>query len=306
MKRKTNVWVALMAMLACFAFVSCNNNEDDPIELDPTIKKTVADEVMELSPVELSKKSKTDTPIVIHFKNSDCPLEKIVILDTESLLYPKQTRAISSDVITCPYTIDGDVITIKSGSAYGDIVVKLGDVIEVTINDITYTADQESLPEPDSASEVGLCRCWTNAKYSAGIYFDKLPIYGANEAEKAEKSDVRNLKDAIMNKLMAEKGLKDEGFAFLNDNITGVNFLTNGIVYITYSSGRVEESAWKWIDEAKAKLNTTIDGVKVDVDVRFKSGTPNTAYFVIDANLQGVGGLGVHTLSGKLVCKMTD
>ena len=109
-----------------------------------------------------------------------------------------------------------------------------------------------------------------------------------------------------LNKLISDQGLKNEGFNLLRNNLTGVNFVNNGTVYFTYADGKIEESTWKWIDKTNGKLNTTLDGVNVNVVLRFKKGQPNTAYFVIDANLAGIGGLGVHTLSGQLICTMTD
>jgi len=309
MKTLRFICAATLAAIMSFSITSCGTKDDDEgIVLDPTIKKTVVDEVIEMPITNINEDERTVELAKITPIKEDCPIDKFVLLyDNNAFLFPKSgTRAFNSGVISCTYTVQGKNIIIETGKSYGKVTIKLDAITQVYMNGETYEASKEDIPALTSVSEKNLCRTWKNAKYSAGIYFDKLPVYGAIESEKGEVDDVRILKNAIMQKLIKEEKLKDEGFKFLNNSIKAVNFLADGYLYITYADDTVEESKWTWKDQSAAKLNTYIDGVNVDVDVRYKTGTPNEVYFVIDANLKGVGGLGQHTLSGRLICHMTE
>lgn len=311
MKTFRTLGTMLLAATLSLGAISCEDAENAPIVLDPTIKPTVVDEVLAKMSDKLDAHHGEVTPFIA-FPDKGAPIRKIVIAEGgKAFLYsaPSEaiTRSIISDVITCEYKIVDGNIVINAGKEYGDITItSIGNAVKIAIESVIYAAEKEETPAPTTESAVNICRAWSKAKYSAGIYFDKLPIYGAIDKEKVEVDDIRILKKSIMDKLVTDTKLKDEGFKFLENNIVGINFLTNGKVYVTYSNDTVEESEWNWIDEAKGKLHTTIDGKEVDIDVRCEAGTPNTAYFIIDANLNGVGGIGKHTLSGRFVCKMTD
>lgn len=299
---------ALMAATLAFVNVSCSSNDDDDeIVLDNTIKLTTVDDAMAIASEALEAPEKTTTPSIIT-PDAGCSIDKIVVGDGgKAFLYAKVTKAINSDVIVCTYRVEDGKIIINGGSLFGDVVVTTVDnALSIAINGVLFGGTKQDTALPGSVNAVNICRAWSNATYTAGIYVDKLPIYGATASEKQEVSSIVSLKNAIMTKLKKENNMTDEGFKFLEHNIVGINFLNNGKVYITYDNSTVEESSWRWIDESKGKLSTTIDGYDVNVDVRCTKGKPNTAYFIIDANMQGVGNLGVHTLSGRLVCKMKD
>lgn len=310
MKTINLLGTAILAATLSMSAISCTNDENDPIVLDDTIMPTVVDDVLAKSSESLDKAEKAVAPAVIT-PESTSSIKKIVIGDgMKAYIYPIGTKAINSDVIVCEYTIEDGNIVIKGGDTFGDITItSVENAVEIAFQGMNYKGEKKETTAPKSTNEINICRAWSNAKYSAGIYVDKLPVYGAKEDEKKETDNIVDLKNAIMKKLETKEGFINDGFKFLNNNITGVNFLTNGTVLISYDNGTVEESDWKWVDEANGKLTTTIDGKEVDVDVRCetaKNGKSNTVYFVIDANLEGVGNLGVHKLSGRLICKMTD
>ena len=310
MKKINLLGTAILAATLSLSAISCSDSENDPIVLDSSIMPTVVDDVLAMSSESLGKTEKAVDPAVIT-PESASSIKKIVIGDgMKAYIYPLGTKAINSDVIVCEYKIEDGNIVINGGDTFGDITItSVENAVQIALKGMNYKGEKKETTAPKSTNEVNICRAWSNAKYSAGIYVDKLPVYGAKGNEKKETDNIVDLKNAIMEKLKTENNMVDDGFKFLQNNITGVNFLTNGKVLISYSNGTVEESDWKWVDEANGKLTTTIDGKEVDVDVRCeaaKNGKSNTIYFVIDANLEGVGNLGVHKLSGRLICKMTD
>ncbi|MCQ2220172.1 MAG: hypothetical protein MJZ12_02195 [Prevotella sp.] len=302
MKKRNVFYAAFVAFALALGFSSCSSSEDDPIVLPDEIKPTITDEILAMPLEVLDQPKDNDEEAVISV--TDAPIEKIVLAKgKKAMIYKKTTRAINDNVILCSYKVVGSDIVIE---ALGyTIKIGTGAVASVMIGNDEYPAKKQAIDAP-AGNEVSLCRAWGNAKYRAAVKFDQLPVYGAKADEQVEVASIIDLNKKILNKLISDQGLKNEGFNLLRNNLTGVNFVNNGTVYFTYADGKIEESTWKWIDKTKGKLNTTLDGVNVNVELRFKKGQPNTAYFVIDANLAHIGGLGVHTLSGQLICTMTD
>lgn len=302
MKKRNIFYAAFVAFAFILGFSSCSNSEDDPIVLPDDILPTVTDAILAMPLDVLDQPKDNDEEAVISV--TDAPIEKIVLAKgKKAMIYKKTTRAINDNVILCSYKVVGSDIVIE---ALGyTIKIGTGAIASIAIDEILYSAKKQAIDAP-AGNEVSLCRAWGNAKYRAAVKFDQLPVYGAKADEQVEVASIIDLNKKILNKLISDQGLKNEGFNLLRNNLTGVNFVNNGTVYFTYADGKIEESTWKWIDKTNGKLNTTLDGVNVNVVLRFKKGQPNTAYFVIDANLAGIGGLGVHTLSGQLICTMTD
>lgn len=318
--KKRNIFYAAFAALAfVLGFSSCSNSDDDPIVLDPTVKTTITDLLL-AEKSDVLDKPLADFAVREWTVTDDAPIAKVIISKSEkAIVYlakegvapAKGTRAaaINEDVIVCDYTVEGSNIVVNV--AGHTIKVSLIDYANIIVDEVAHATTSELLPAPTDNNEIALCREWKNAKYTASVYFDKLPIYGAKAEEQVELADVRTLTKNVKDKLIknGSNGLKDEGFDMLRNNLVGVNFLNNGTVYFSYQDGKVEESSWQWVDKAAGKLKTTLDGVAVNVVLRFKKGDEgkvNTAFFIIDANLKGIGGLGVHDLNGQLICKMTD
>lgn len=317
--KKRNIFYAAFAALAfVLGFSSCSNSDDDPIVLDPTVKTTITDLLL-AEKSDVLDKPLADFDVREWIVTDDAPIAKVIISKSKkAVVYlskkkdasAKGTRAaaINEDVIVCDYTVDasGNIVVNVAGHT---IKVSIEDYANIIVDEVVHATTSELLPAPTDNNEIALCREWKNAKYTASVYFDKLPIYGAKAEEQVELADVRTLTKNVKDKLIksGSNGLKDEGFDMLSNNLVGVNFLNNGTVYFSYQDGKVEESSWQWVDKAAGKLKTTLDGVAVNVVLRFKKGDKgNTAYFIIDANLKGIGGLGVHDLNGQLICKMTD
>lgn len=299
--------MTLIAAILGFTTVSCSDSDNAPIVLDDSIPPTTVDDALAIVSEVIAA---TDSKGVLSSISpaSDCAIGKIVAGYGKAFIFKSgATRAINSDVIVCEYKVENGKLIINGGAEFGEIVVTTVDnAVSIAFQGMMLPGTKEDLAPAKSDSEISICRAWSNATYTAGIYVDKLPIYGAKPEEKVERSSIIELKDAIMNKLQKDNKMTDDGFKFLAHNIVGLEILTNGKLYISYDNGNVEESDWRWISEKDGKFTTTIDGKSVNVDVRYKAGDPNTAYFVIDANLEGVGNLGVHELSGRLVCRMTD
>lgn len=318
MEKRNFFYAAFVALAFVLGFSSCSNSEDDPIVIDPTVKTTITDLLLKETSEDIGKPD-PDFAVREWTVTDDAPVEKVIISKSEkAIVYlskkaagAKGTRAaaINENVIVCDYTMEGSNIIIQAGGH--TIKVSIIDYASIIIDEIAHATNSDLLPAPTDVNEIALCREWKNAEYTASVYFDKLPIYGAKAEEQTFIKDVRELTKKVKDKLIKDgsNGLKDEGFDMLRNNLVGVNFLNNGTVYFSYQDGKVEESSWKWIDKSKGKLNTTLDGVNVNVDLRFKKGGEgkvNNAFFIIDANLRGVGGLGVHDLNGQLICRMTD
>lgn len=303
MKKRNVFYAAFVAVALALGFSSCSSSEDDPIVLPDEIKPTITDEILAMPLEVLGQPVENDEEAV--YSITDAPIGKIVLAKGKKAMVYKNTtvRAINDNIIICNYKVVGTDIVIEAAGY--TIKIGTGAVASVVIDEMVYSAKKQAIDAP-AGNEVSLCRAWGNAKYRAAVKFDQLPVYGAKADEQVEVASIIDLNKKILNKLISDQGLKNEGFNLLRNNLTGVNFVNNGTVYFTYADGKIEESTWKWIDKTNGKLNTTLDGVNVNVVLRFKKGQPNTAYFVIDANLAGIGGLGVHTLSGQLICTMTD
>lgn len=308
MKKRNFFFAAFMAVTLAFGFTSCSSSDDDPIIIDPTIKETIKDEILKL-PIDVLDAPQADGAVEKYTIES-APIESVILTKSDKAIVKINplTKAFNDNVIVCNYTVEGTNIVIKAGKY--TIKVNMLDVANIIIDDQPYSCTTEELPEPTEANEISLCREWKEAKYTASLYFDKLPVWGAKTEEKKELSDIRELNNKVITKLIKDSNLRDEGFKMISNNLTGVNFVSNGTVYFTYQDGKIEESTWKWKDKKNAKLTTTLDGKEVTIDIRFKKGASadkvNTVYFIIDTKIEGVGGLGVHELTGQLICKMTD
>lgn len=308
------IGAAMFAAVLCFGFASCgSDSDDDPIVLPDDIKPTVIDEALALPNEKLPDVMKEGVQRIIETTSATARLEKVVLVKgMEAIVYPKAlTKAINDNAIVCTYTIEGGYIVIDTKSTLGEIKIPVEGAVEIVTSTGTEPAKEITLPAPSTDNAKSLCRPWGNTKFKAGVFFDKVPVWGANDSEKKDYNSIIDLKNAVVNKLIKDSNLRDEGFKLLTNNLIAANFMSNNVVYFTYHNVQkntisVEESKWSWVDEAKGKLKTTLDNVEVNVDVRFQKGTPNKAVFIIDANLAGVGGLGVHTLSGRLVCTMTE
>lgn len=308
MKTLRTFLTAILAVTLSFNLASCSDSDDDPIVLDPTVKETIAEQIMAMSSESLPAVTKVGSDIIITATSPDSPIEKIVITkEGKAIVYPAVTRSsVATNTIECTYTLDGDDMIINAGGTLGTIRVSVSSVAtSIFINSTSYNATSLEVPAQATATEVSLCRNWSNTKYRAAVWFDKLPVYGANDNEMTEVTDIRTLKNNILDKVTTED-INKENFNILKNNLVSAYFLNNKTVYFTYSNGNVEESSWKWLNESEGKFETYIDGGKVIVDVRFKKGTPNTAYFVIEGTVNCTGNLGKHVVSGKLICTMTD
>lgn len=307
--KKTFLFAAFMAVALAFGFTSCSSSDDDPIDLPKDILPTITDNLLAMVSENLSAEESGVPSKVITLSDVKAPIEKLILSKSmKAILYKNPlTKAINDNVIVCNYEIEGTNIIIKVDGY--TIKVSMTDMNNIIIDEQVFAVTTNTLPEPTAVNDINLCREWKDAKYTAAIKFDNLPVWGAKTEEQTEFADVRELNRKVINKIIKDSSLKDEGFNMLRNNLVGVNFVNNGTVFFSYQDGKVEESTWKWVDASKGKLNTTLDGKNVNVDLRFKkgeAGKPNTAYFIIDANLAGVGGLGVHHLTGQLICKMTD
>lgn len=308
MKTLRTFLTAILAVTLSFNLASCSDSDDDPIVLDPTVKETIAEQIMAMSSESLPAVTKVGSDIIITATSPDSPIEKIVITkEGKAIVYPAVTRSsVATNTIECTYTLDGDDMIINAGGTLGTIKVSVSSVAtSIIINSASYNATSLEVPAGATATEVSLCRNWSNTKYRAAVWFDKLPVYGANDNEMTEVTDIRTLKNNILDKVTTED-INKENFNILKNDLVSAYFLNNKTVYFTYSNGNVEESSWKWLNESEGKFETYIDGGKVIVDVRFKKGTPNTAYFVIEGTVNCTGNLGKHVVSGKLICTMTD
>lgn len=303
-------YAALFAATLSFGLTSCNTKDDDEIVLDNTIKSTIAEEVLQKS-TDVNIPPVEQTPAVVEME-AGAPVSKVVMCSNNKFIAytaTKSGRAIvdGSNVFTGTYDISLAGFVINSPELGLQITIPLDLIGSVKIGDDAY-AIASSLKVPDSATptELSICRTWSNPTYTAGVYFDKLPVYGTKVEDKAGLSSIKDLSKTVLNRIIAkDSNLRDEGFELLSSDIESLTF-TSSKVYLRYENARVEESTWEWIDQSKGQLKTVIDGKDVTLEARFEKGNPNKAYFVIDANCTGVGGLGVHTLSGRLVCTMTE
>lgn len=308
MKKNLFFYAALIASALSFGLVSCSVEDDPEIELDKTIKPTVIDDIL-AKPSAVTLPSTDQAPIEVEL-STESPVSKIVIgSDNKALLYKAnvQARAIvgSTNVFTGEYTIEGDCFVIVCEELGLNIKVPMDFLDDVTINDVSYKIE-ETLQIPTSATtaDENICRTWTRPVYTAGVFFDKLPVYGVSDADKEEVADIKVLAKRIFDRIVAENSdLRDEGFDLLSSNIESLTFTANK-VYLRFEDGRVEESTWEWTDLSKNLLKTVVDGKEVALEARFEA--PDKAYFIVTANCEGVGGLGVHTLSGALICKMVE
>lgn len=296
---------AMMAVVLSSGMVSCGD-DDEVIVLDPEIKKTIVDEVLTLSKdVALEDAKFITTPKEVSIPKG--PLKKIVFCEEEAILYVADaTRAIvdGKNVFVCEYTMDGTNLIIENDEL-GTITVSMTGIMEVMIDKDSYPCEVVTLPAAATPTAVGLCRTWKNPTYQAAIFFDQLPIYGVNEHK--TYTEVKPLIEDVLDKILAQdSNLRDRSFQLLSSDIESVNFMTNGKVYLKFADGKVEESDWEWISEADGKIKTVVDGKDVVIDVRFEAGEPNKAHFVIDANCAGIDGLGVHSLSGRIIANTID
>lgn len=300
---------ALFAVALCAGMVSCDNEDDPGIVLDPTIQPTVVDDVLAQPTVDIDADATRPVPTVVELEAS-APVTKLVIGPREVIAYlaestPARGTTEASNVFHGTYTIglSGFTFTVPG---IGEITVPMDMIGSVLIGGLPYSIDAALATVPGTPGEVSLCRTWTNPTYRAGIYFDKLPIYGVSDTEKNGSRSIAELARTVLSRIIAEDSkFVNEGFKLLSSDIESLTFTSNK-VYLVFENGRVEESSWKWVDQAKGKLSTVIDGKDVVIETRFEKGTPNKGHFVIDANCEGIGGLGAHTISGRLVCSMND
>lgn len=311
MKKIYFLSAALFAATFSLGLTSCSVEDDEEIVLDSTVKSTVVDDVMSKSTDNVIPAAK-QAPIEIKLA-SGAPISKIIIgSNAKAILYKSNAQAAraivdGSNVYTGTYTITADGFVIACPELGADILVPADLVSDIHIGDDAYAiASATEVPTSATATDLSICRTWSNPTYAAGVYFDKLPVYGVKAEDKAGVKSIKDLANAVVNRILAEdSSLRNEGFDILSSDIESLTF-TADKVYLRFENGRVEESTWAWNDKSKGQLKTVVDGKDVTLDARFESGTPNKAYFIIDANCEGVGGLGVHTLSGRLICTMTD
>lgn len=311
MKRNHVLCFALLAATMSLGFTSCSVEDDPEIVLDNTIKPTIIDDVLQKT-ATVTLPAVATTPAVVEIA-AGAPVSKIVIgSDGKAIVFATNApaaRAIvdGSNVFTGTYTITAEGFVIACPELGLDIIVPADLLSDIHIGDDAYAiVSSLQVPASASATELSICRTWTNPIYTAGVFFDKLPVYGVKAEDKAGVASIKDLAKNVLNRILAEdSNLRNEGFELLSSDIETLTF-THDRVYVRFENGRVEESTWSWTDQTKGQLSTVIDGKNVALDVRFETGSPNKAYFVVDANCEGVGGLGVHTISGRLVCTMTD
>lgn len=305
----------MFATVLGVGFASCNDDDDAPIVLPSEIKPTVIEEALATSSEVLGDVDKDGVEKIISVGASSYDVSEIILTkDKKALIKPKSesaakamtSRAIISNSIICDYTIDGSNIIINAGGSIGKITIPLANAAQIMIQSTLVNVTYVTLLPPATNNEKSLCRPWSNPSYTAGIFVDKIPVWGAQVSEKTGCRSIMELKNLIVEKLVVDGKIKDEGFKLLSSDLVSVNFMTSGVVYFCFSNGTMEKSTWSWTNEAKGELKTTIDNREVNVAVRFKKGTPNTAIFVIDANTNGITGTGVHKLSGRLVVTMTE
>lgn len=305
------IGAAMFAAMLTFGFTSCDDSDDAPINLPDDIKPTVIDEALAIVSDKLPGIDKAGIERFIESKGG--MLDKILVYKSgTAIVIPAATKAINEEAIVCNYEIKDDFIVITAPAPIGEIkistTVAVDAAVSIILNGGTEAATEIAIPAASTDNAKSLCRPWSKAKYKAGVLFDKVPVWGAQEKEKVDYNSIIDLQNAVAKKLTTDSDLKDNGISILSKNLIGASFASNNKVFFTFEDVRgkksIEESTWKWIDEAKGTLETTLDGEKVKIDVRFQKGTPNKAIFVIDAKVKGIGGLGVHTLSGRLVCTM--
>lgn len=310
MKKIYFLSAALFAAILSLGLTSCSVDDDEEIVLDNTIQTTIADEVLTKA-ADVTLQTVEQTPAVVELA-ADAPVSKIVIgTDGKAILYMNQQapRAIvdGANVYTAEYEVTNEGIKIVCSELGVNILVPADLVGEITFDNNSYAIiGALQVPATASPAEHNICRTWSHPVYTAGVFFDKLPVYGASAADKAGVNSIRELASKVLDRIVAQDSdLHDEGFKLLSSDIESLTF-TNEKVYLRFTNGNVEESTWTWTNQSKGQLKTVIDGKDVALEARFEGGTPNKAYFVIDANCEGVGGLGVHTLTGRLVCTMND
>lgn len=310
MKKVFYLSAVLFAAPLTFGLTSCSVEDDSEIVLDDEIKPTIADEVLTKA-TDVKLQTVEQTPAVVELAEN-APVSKIVIgSDGNALLYmnAQAPRAIidGTNVYTASYNVTAEGIVIVCEELGVNILVPADLANEVTIDNASYAIlGALQVPANATAAELNICRTWKNPVYTAGVFFDKLPIYGVSAADKASVRSIQELASKVLDRIVAQDSdLRNEGFKLLSSDIESLTF-TSEKVYLRFTNGKVEESTWTWTDKNKGQLKTVVDGKDVVLEARFEEGTPNKAYFVIDANCEGVGGLGVHTLSGRLVCTMTD
>lgn len=308
MKKNCFFYAALFAAALSFGLTSCGVEDDPGIVLDDTIKPTVIDDIQKL-PTNVTLPAAKQEPAVVEM-SEESPVSKILLgSDSKALVFTKSVaaRAIvdGTNVYTGTYTITSEGYVVECPELGASIIVPFDLVGDIQIGEDAY-AIEESLKVPDSATpaELSICRTWGNPSYTAGVFFDKLPVYGTKDEEKASVQSIQVLAKKVLDRIVAQdSSLRDEGFKLLSSEIESLTF-TSQKVFVRFTDKRVEESVWSWTDQSKGQLKTVIDGKDVALEARFEA--PNKAYFIVTANCEGVGGLGVHTLSGKLICTMTD
>lgn len=300
---------ALCAVFLSLGMASCSNDDDKGIVLDDSVSPTVIDDILgKATGVGLG--AIKCAPRVVELSPA-APISKIVIgSEGEALLFMPESKAVvsGSNFYMATYEITSSDIVIVS-EELGLITIPLTDVVgaAATIDSETYKITKYmEIPKDATPTAVSIYRSWYAPTYTAGVFFDKLPIYGVTSADKVGKSKIETLKNEVLRRIIAkDSNLKDQGFKILTHDIACLTVTAENF-YVVYDNGDVESSTWKWLDQAKGKLQTVIDGKEVVIDVRFEKGNPNKAYFVIDANCEGIGGLGVHTISGRIICTMSD
>lgn len=308
MKTLHRIGISFMAIALCLGAVSCGNDEDDPIVLNPDPDQT-SDPIAELvsQPVNpLSQTTGKANTFIINILDDNAPFNRLTLTE-DHVVYaesgnlrsaPLQTRATNHSTLVGSYVTKSDGIIEVTLPDITPFTLEInGDNATMLFGNTSYMCEKENVTTPTTGVEVSLVRHWTNPTYQAIVMFDKLVVYDKTA------TNVLDLQADLLKALNKE----DKDFEVLQDNMKRIYFVNNGTCFIEYDKKGIEISTWSWVDKTAGRLKTVISGKSVEVDIRFTAGEPNKVSFII-SNVEEFNVLKAnnHTISGRLVVEMKD
>lgn len=288
---------SLLALMVGMSTTSCDSTDgiDDPIEL-PAI--STSDLLVKEKPIvnipadKNASNAKTIkiTSGVLSEKTivTFCDKTFAVVTEQQKKL-ANSTRANSSENIVGNYTISNGKIICNftlEGVRY-TVEIPQGSVSTVTVTKNAETPENVTVKETTASTgqAISICRTWYPAQYQAVVYSDKdkhgnrkiFGNYSASTLKELEKTIEAETKTSI-NLLGGEL----QKFSLAND----------GTIVSTINNSS-EVNTWSWVNEGAAEFKASFGSDKQFQNlpgfVRYQAGTPNTAEFVLECEVDVKG-----------------
>ena len=278
---------SLLALMVGMSTTSCDSTDgiDDPIEL-PAI--STSDLLVKEKPiVNIPADKNASNAKVLNFTSND-KIEKIITTcDGAFIAYVKGLTRATSSQITGSYTVSNGMIvcTIRVAGETITVTIPQSGSGSATVDGTpaqTTTEQQMS----SGAQTASICRTWYPTQYQAVVYSSP----GKNNGE---RKIFGNYSAPTLKKL--EETIEAEtktSINLLGGELQKFSLLADGTIVSTINNTS-EVNTWSWVNEGAAEFKASFGSDKQFQNlpgfVRYQAGTPNTAEFVLECEVDVKG-----------------